>query len=391
MAEKNKFEFLDYLVLVVKWKKFLIVFGLLFLILSYLTIYFFVEEKWEATAVIVASDNQGIGSLSGFLSGLDNLPFGLGGGAQSAEMDRFFTFVYSRSSLEDVIDEFDLMEDYNPESLEKTLKYLRADITTEISEDNAFVITVRASSPQKAAEMANYIVQLINNRLIELNVSKAADNRIFLENRYEEVQQRLQLAEDSLRMFQEKTGIFEAEGQIKATIEAYSKLESELAAKKVELAVYKEILGSDAPKVEGADVSVEKYQEMLDKLKSSSDGNQLLIGLDKLPERALQYFRHYRDVKVYMSILEFLVPLYEQAKFEEKKSIPILKVIDYAAPPEKRAYPKRVYTSLAITFAFLLLVLTFLFIREAIRRSENPKVIFIRKELFNFSSKSRLS
>lgn len=391
MSDNNKLEFLDYIVLIVKWKKFLIFLAIIFFVLSYLTIFFFVDEKWESTAVIVPSESQDLGSISSFLGGLDNLPFGLGGGAQTAEMDRFFTFIYSRSSLEKVIEKFNLMEEYNPESLEKTIEYFKADISADITDDNAFYITVRGSSPQKAADITNYFVQLINDRLVELNVSKAKDNREFLENRYEEVNNSMKLAEDSLRMFQERTGVFEAEGQIKATIEAYSKLEAELAAKKVELSVLTKIMGADNPKVKSTIISVNEYENMLNNLKNNGDKDQLIMSLNTLPKNAQKYFRHFRDVEIYMKILEFLVPLYEQAKFEEKKSIPILKVIDQAVPAEKRAYPKRVLMSAIITFALLLITIAYLFFREIIRSSDNPKVIFIRQELFSFSSKSKSS
>jgi len=73
--------------------------------------------------------------------------------------------------------------------------------------------------------------------------------------------------------------------------------------------------------------------------------------------------------------------LYEQARFEEQKNIPVLQVIDYGSIPVKRTYPKRVFTSLLITLSISLLYFFFLISIELIRSSNNPKVIMIRNQI----------
>ncbi|MCZ7614320.1 MAG: hypothetical protein M5T52_12495 [Ignavibacteriaceae bacterium] len=49
-----------------------------------------------------------------------------------------------------------------------------------------------------------------------------------------------------------------------------------------------------------------------------------------------KFLRLYRDIEIYTAILEFIVPIYEQAKLEEQKNIPVLQVIDYGVVPEKK-------------------------------------------------------
>ena len=80
-------------------------------------------------------------------------------------------------------------------------------------------------------------------------------------------------------------------------------------------------------------------------------------------------------------MLEFIIPLYEQAKFDEQKEVPILQVIDYGVPPEKKSYPSRVLFSLIITFASLLIVFLIILIREILQNSDNPKIAMLRKEM----------
>ncbi len=46
----------------------------------------------------------------------------------------------------------------------------------------------------------------------------------------------------------------------------------------------------------------------------------------------IEYFRIYREVEIQSKIMEVTLPLFEQAKMEEHKSIPTILVIDEAVP-----------------------------------------------------------
>ena len=188
--------------------------------------------------------------------------------------------------------------------------------------------------------------------------------------------------------FQERTGVFLVEEQITQSIETYAKLDAELAAKQVELAVANQLYGAKNPQVEPLKLTVNELSEMIRNLKSNKSYNNLLMNIKDMPQNALEYLRHYRDVKIYMAIQEFLVPLYEQSKFEEKKATPVLKVIDYAVQPEKKVYPPRVLFSVGITIFVFLIITSFMFWRQILVNSQNQKLLLLKKELLNFSSKS---
>ena len=388
MQNTRNNEFFDYLLMIARLKKSLILTSLIVLILSYTSIYFFIEEKFEATAIIVPTESKGLGGISSIIGSLSNLPLGLGSLSKSEDLERFNTIVFSRSSLEEVINKFDLLKDYDPESMEETIKYFRKNIYTEITDDNSFLIRVRANSRKKSADVTNYFVDLINRRIIDLNISKAKDDREFLENRYNEVKVELARSEDNLARFQERTGVFLVEEQITQSIETYAKLDAELAAKQVELAVANQLYGAKNPQVEPLKLTVNELSEMIRNLKSNKSYNNLLMNIKDMPQNALEYLRHYRDVKIYMAIQEFLVPLYEQSKFEEKKATPVLKVIDYAVQPEKKVYPPRVLFSVGITIFVFLIITSFMFWRQILVNSQNQKLLLLKKELMNFSSKS---
>lgn len=385
MEENKSIDLLDYIILIVKWKRFLIILSLFVALLSYSAIYFFIDEQFEATAVILPTDDKSMGvGISSMLKNLGNMPFNLGRTSKDDQLDLFVTIINSRTNLIEIIKKFDLYNEYKLFSLEKTIKSLKENIKTSVTDENSFEIKVRASSKQKAADMTNFVLDLLNKKIIELNISKAKDNRIFLEKRYDEIKTLLINSEEELKDYQEKFGVFEAKEQVKSTIEAYSKLETELAAKKVEFSVFEKIYGGQAPQTKNLKISVEEFQLMVDKIKNQGDKQSLILPITTLPQKAVEYFRLFRDVEIYTKMLEIIIPLYEQSKFEEQKDIPILQVIDYAAPPEKKSYPPRLLFTIIITFGSLLIAFLYIVFMENKELQNSEKINYIKRNIFSF-------
>lgn len=387
MAEERKVDILDYLVLLVKWRRFLIILFILVLGGAYALVYYGMDEQFDATAVIIPSESGSGMGLSSIMKDLPNIPFGLGSSSAEEEMDLYETYIYSRTTMEEMLEEFQLMQIWEMKSKEKSIKRLRRSIEAGSEDDVSFYITVRSLSPQRAADMANYLVKVINERIIEKNVQKSRDNRIFMEERKLEIENKLSAAEDSLRIYMNKTGVFEAEEQVKATIDAYTKLEAELAKQEVELAVYEQIFGENSTQANNLRVSVTKMKEKITSLKYGGGGD-MLLSVNTMPQKALEYYRYFRDVEILTAMLEFVIPLYEQARFEEQKHVPVLQVVDSAVPPEKKSYPPRTAFSILIALFVIGIVTTILVVRELLRNSQNEKLQYIRRNWYRiFSSK----
>jgi len=179
MAQYRGLDFLDYLVVIVKWKRFLIILTVLTLIIGYLSVYFLIPPQYDSTATIVATEDNQMNSISAIAGGLSDLPLnlmGFGGMSSSARYDLFTTIIYSRTNLEKMIQKFDLKKDYGIESTEKTIKLLGKLIEVEITDELAYEITIRSISPGKSAEMTNYLVEKVNKDVIDLNVKKAQES-----------------------------------------------------------------------------------------------------------------------------------------------------------------------------------------------------------------------
>lgn len=389
MAEYKGLDFLDMLVILTKWKKFLIILLISTFALSYLAIYFFIDEEFESTALILPSEDAGsMAGISGIMKNLKDLPFGLGGSSKSEITDMYLVIIYSRTNLETLIDKFNLLEDFGVESMEKGVKILSKKINADVTDEGAFEIVVRAISGEKAANMVNYLVEVLNQRVIELNIAKSRDNRIFLEDRYAEIKNELRTIEDSLQKFQEITGLLEAKEQIKLIATAYTELDTEILTKRIKLEIFEGLYEKDSPQAITLRKELNLMESRLNDLKRNKAHESFLLSINSLPENMKNFIRLFRDVEIYNKILEFIVPLYEQSKLEEQKNIPVLQVVDYGVVPEKKAYPPRLLISVIATFMILSIVSLIIVFREIILNTQNPRLINIKGQLKTWRNRS---
>ncbi|MGE5620960.1 MAG: GumC family protein [archaeon] len=391
MSEK-RFDILDYLILLVRWKKLLLAIFLLVAGISYTIIYFFVEEEYESTSIIIPSEDQtNPMGAAGLLKNIKNLSFDMSMNS-NPETDLYNTIIYSRNNLENLIRKFDLLKNFGLDTTaidykEKALKRLSTSIIAKETKDKAYSITVIANSPKLAANMANYIVSVLNKKIIELKVAKSKQNREFLENRLADIKARIANSEDSLRMFQEKSGMLDVEQQMKGIIGAYSNLETALITKQIEQSILSNMLDKDSPQLKTVKTQVNEYANKLREIKREGEPNGIMLSINSLPKKAVEYLRLYRDVQVTNALLEFIYPLYEQSRFEENKNIPVLQIIDKAVPPAKKSFPPRSLLSIVIGLGAFLLSFIVIIISEnpSIRNSE--KVIYIKNNMFKWKVK----
>ncbi len=389
MSEERKIEMLDILVTLVR-KKFLILFvAILTAVAGYLSVYFFIDEKFESTAVVVPYESGKSGGMSSLLKNIGSLPIGgiSGLSGSASNLDFYLTIVYSRTTLTEIIDKFGLKKEYDQKYFADLLKKVIEDITVVNNDDLSVSVSVRNKNPQKAADIANYIVEIINKKILEINTRKTKDNRLFLEKRYNEVVTELRDAENRLEAYQKKNGVFEAEQQVKASVSAFADLEMELARKQVEYEAAAKMLGENTPSVKGLKDGLLALEKKVNDIKSGKDGKSVLIPMGSLPTKAIEYFRHYRDVKINTEMLEFLLPMYEQAKFDEQKDIPVILSIDKAVASDKKVYPPRMIYAILISLFATGIVAFALVMKEVSANVTDPKVRFVLRNIFSVRRK----
>lgn len=390
--------FSDYLYILIRWKKFIIINLIIVAVIATLTA-FLIPQQFKSTAIVmIPPDNQGgFGGLASILGGKTSLSavgsriFGL----SSTSEDVLLGIINSKSALINVIDKFNLMEyyDIDDKNYDKAIKSFVSDFSAEPNEYGMIEISVINKNPLLAAEISNYMTHLVDSLNIVFSIERAKNNRIFIEQRYLKNIEDLKAAEDSLFKFQKKYGIVAVPEQLEVSIKAAAEIESEMSKKEIQVFFIKEQFGEDSPQYKIASKELEILRKKVSDLKKSSDlknYSNVLFPFNTMPEIAIQYLRTYRDVQIQQSILEFVLPMYEQSKVEEQKSTPTIIVIDKAVPSQLKYSPKRsLIIAGPILLIFLLMIPSVFWLEKYsnLTNFNNP----LQKSFNNFSLKvSRL-
>jgi capsule polysaccharide export protein KpsE/RkpR len=112
------------------------------------------------------------------------------------------------------------------------------------------------------------------------------------------------------------------------------------------------------------DILKKRIEELKNNSKLSYPSN-VLFPFSKLPDVAISYYRAFREVEIQTKIMEFVLPMYEQALVEEQKSVPNLLVVDKAVPPQLKDSPKKAFIILAAFFLGFFVHLIFVFRGES--------------------------
>ena len=179
-GQEKEVGLLDYLGILMRWRKFIVINTIV--VMAVTTIVVFVLPKWyRATASILPPKDTGLlnlmNSSNSVLRGLGGLSR-LGGLGQTSGSYNYFAILKSRSMMESVVRKFNLLDVYDvaDSSMEKAVKELSTNTAFESQDDDNITIEVLDKDPQRAADIANYFVQQLNVKSIELGTLEARGN-----------------------------------------------------------------------------------------------------------------------------------------------------------------------------------------------------------------------
>ncbi|MEO8512886.1 MAG: GNVR domain-containing protein [Ignavibacteria bacterium] len=340
--DDSSLSILDLIYVFIKYKTKIIIFTLIFMIIS-IILYFFVFDLIYYSTASVKSTGKSSSLLSsiadfGDLQDLD--PFSVGG-KSAKELAVYEDILKSRRCIEPLIDKFDLMKDGDYRFKEDAIKDFTDNklVTEKAKLSGIMELGVYYKDPVIAKEMVEFLLSQLDRINIEMNVQSAKNNRIFIENRYNQSRLDLTHAEDSLKDFQMIYGVA-PDLQIKASAQSVFTLEAELKAEEVKLDVIRKILSADQPEVKLQEAKVSSLRDKITSINTSTDLNDFLR-LGNSPQIAISFLRLQRELEIQQKILTFLLPLYEQAKIEEKRETPTIIVLDQPYIAERKSKPKR--------------------------------------------------
>lgn len=353
----------DFLEVITKHRRFISRFVLSVTVV--VTIITLLMPKWykSTASVFPAEKAELLGALEGISSLAKNLSpaRALSALGSNPEADRYMAILKSGRVVGAVIEKFKLDSVYDISSYkaEKTAKELLSNTEFTVEQEGNITTSVYDRDPQRAADMANYFVEMLNKTNTELQVQNARGNREFIQERYNKNLRDLASAEDSLKAFQKRYGIIAMPEQVEASIKAAAEITARLALKEVQAGVLRRTQSGDNPSVAAAQIEIDELRQKLSEMNSGvslSPGElRVFVPFRSVPDLGGEYVRRYRDVEIQYKILQFITPLYEQAKVEEKRQTPSVLVLDKAGPAERKSKPKvSLYALIALVVSLLI-------------------------------------
>ncbi len=318
-----------------------------------------------ALALPALSERAGAGGGEGNVMGLASQLLGMN---TSGEL---YVGVIQSQSVEDrVIQKLGLMSVYWDKYLEDARKHLETNTNISVSSRTGIIsISVTDKKPERAAAIAKAYVSELNEVLSEVNSSSAHRERVFLEERLQEIKQRSEADAKEFALFASQNAAVDIPNQAKAMVTAEAELQSQLIVAQSELNGLRQIYAVGNARVRAAQARLDELRRQADKfggknvdpVKDASLANdELYPSLRQLPLLGVKYLDLYRRAKIDDAVFELLTKEYEIAKIQEAREIPTASVLDAPAVPEKKSSPHRVLLTLAGALVGLLFASAYL-------------------------------
>lgn len=354
-----------------RWRRFIIVVTSIMAVASVI-ISLLLPNWFKASSRLLLPSSSSGGIASALLGDISTAAQSLLGGG-GGDYVRYMAILNSRSVLDDVVREFDLIAVYELEEEEFPVEEARATLSDNVEfvvdqEYDFFSVEVMDKDPQRAADMSNFFVQKLEEINNDLSKQTAGNFRAYVEERYELAGQAREAMLDSLAAFQREYGVIDLEAQTEAFFTQLAAMRADAVQLEIQLASLKGQFGENNRQVQNLSMLVDaantQYQEAL-------DGSEAVLPVSReaAPEMVRKYLHLTLERTIQERILELVAPMLEQARFEEERNSQALQVVDAAVAPVEKFKPKRSIICIAATLSAFILAVLFALVMDWWRRS----------------------
>jgi len=316
------------------------------------TTVFMPPQQQQSSAAMMLQSLGALGGLAGAATGLKN------------PNDQFVGILKSDSVANALIDRFKLMERYKSEFKVDARNTLDTKSNITSGKDGLITIEVDDKDPAFAAQLTNAYVDEFGNMLNRLAVTEAQQRRVFFETQLTKTKVQLAKAEQALQASGVNASALKSSPD--AAVAAVAQLQAQIAAQEVKLASMRGYLTEAAPDFKQAQTELAALRAQFAKIEKSGGSPN---GSDA------DYVARFRDFKYYETLFELFAKQFELAKVDEAREGNVIQVVDVAQPPERKSKPKKGLIAVLTTLVTGILMLLFVFVRQAIRdAAQTPEI-----------------
>jgi tyrosine-protein kinase Etk/Wzc len=340
-------------------------------LLLFLILFFVYPVTYKAPVTLLPPENDKQSpSLGSLLSGQDFSSL-LTGSFSSANSQLYVEILKSRSAAEYVVKKHNLVNYYDKTNVQEAASELSKHLEVEINKEGIIKLSVDVStSPlpfllddkekirKFSAELSNSFAEALDKINREKLSSKAKRAREYIEAELFKTRTQLDSVENQLMKFQEINKTVALPEQLKAAIDAASKLKSEIVKTEIEIGMLKQNLKEDNKVLISLRNKLNELKEQYNKMELGSQDYLLAFG--EVPELGKELATLLREVKIQNEVYTLLQQQYYKEKIQENRDIPTVEILDEAIPPLKPVAPRVIFSSvMGGVFVFLFISLIF--------------------------------
>ena len=312
---------------------------------------FLAPQQQQGSAMAALNQLGALASLAGGASGL------------KSPADQYVALMLSVTVSDRIIDQFGLMKVYNAD-----LRFVaRQSLANRVriaagKKDGLIGVEVDDTDPKRAAAIANQYVAELRKLTGELALTESQQRRMFFETQLQRTRDRLTDAQRVLQATGFNPGALKAEPR--AAAESYARLRAEVAAGEVRLQTLRQMMADDTLEVRQQLGQLSALRGQLAKAESLSQ---------PAPDEN-DFIGKFREYKYQETMFELLTKQFDLARLDESREAALVQVVDVAEVPEWKSKPKRAVLSLTTAVVCFFALLTLLFVRRALQRSQRDPV-----------------
>ena len=255
--------------------------------------------------------------------------------------------------------QFKLAERYDEEYRDEIRKQLAKNTTVMVGvKDGLISVEVDDYDAQTAADMANAYVLELRKLLNRVAFTEAQQRRVFYERLVDEAKASMVKAEQALKSSGVDKEALKASPM--AALEGVARLKAQISVQEVRMAAMRGYLAESAP----------DYQQALTELSALRRQMQLAEQADGPSQSNSDYVARFREFKYQETLFALYMRQLEVARIDEGREGAVIQVIDLAQKPDRKSKPKKGLVAALATLGGGMLLLLFVFSRNAILNAE---------------------
>jgi uncharacterized protein involved in exopolysaccharide biosynthesis len=297
--------------------------------------------------------------------------------------DLFVGILRSRTILDGVIADNDLIKHYEAKDIDSARGKLASRTGIESGKDGIVEISVEDSSAELAAQLANSYVKELQTFSGELAKREGGRRTEFFNNALNRARQSLNEADERLRQVESKTGFTRLRGQDEAIVSGVRDLRSQLAEKEVQLRTLMSYSTESNPDVKllkneiaNLNSKIQEVSGVPNTLNKTPGPSNTAVTLAQVPDALMLHSQRKRDVEYWVNIVTILGQYTELGKMDETRDFSLFQVLDVAVPPLDNSRPRVKLNLIIFGLGSTMLAVFFVWARAYVRQRRSTSDYF---------------